>query len=90
MMNTRCLFVAGAMLVLLGAPAVAQNAKVEFTPEEGNALVQMLDLATKHPDKGGLLVAPQAVHLMQKLQRAFEEAKTAAASPPVAKDEESK
>lgn len=43
--------------------------KVEFTIEEANTLIGLLDLAVK---AGGLQVAPNAVNMMQKLKDAAE------------------
>ena len=43
--------------------------KVEFTIEEANTLIGLLDLAVK---AGGLQVAPNAVAMMQKLKDAAE------------------
>lgn len=57
-----------------------QKATLELTLEEGNALLLLLDLAVKHPDKGGLAVASNANHFANKLRQAFE-AKPPAAEP---------
>lgn len=43
--------------------------KVEFTIEEANTLIGLLDLAVK---AGGLQVAASAVNIMQKLKNAAE------------------
>lgn len=43
--------------------------KVEFTIEEANTLIGLLDLAVK---AGGLQVAASAVNMMQKLKNAAE------------------
>lgn len=59
----------------------APKATLEVTAEEGNALIQMIDIATKHPDKGGVQLAPAAAYWVDKLQKAFKAAEAPKPEP---------
>ena len=59
-------------------PTVTENFSVEFTKDEAEALVKLIDLAIK---SAGLSVAAQAAHFHQKVDKAYRNRSTVVETP---------
>jgi hypothetical protein len=58
---------------------IKNSARIEFTLEDANTLMSLVDIALK---AGGLQVATQAVYIQSKVNKAFTEKASPPLSPP--------